>query len=1438
MKAINKKMRKILSIVICLGLVMSCAPMASIIASAADDHVCIDKDEDHWCDICDTLTPCVDKNDDCKCELCYTTMLCRDADDNHICDSCGQLAHLDDNGDQKCDVCGNCVIISSSENITLTADASGNKYFNGTKYTGELIIYNPDARGYTRLYITIESGEHTVTLSKSNISNITIKSGAKLNLTIEGVCKITGNLRKFDTAVKVEENAELLITRASTGTLTATGGYNHALFAEGKVTIEGGNIEFSTKGDRATYYSGAKVTGELIISGGNILFKSDYGTAVSGSTVTAVANSVKLDPKKCCGFGIKENESSEEIIGSFDSLVSIEELVSGDKYKTLYIYELEHTFQNGFCIKCDRDYEPAKLNANGFYEIDNAGKMFWFAQQVNEAGNREIKGILTNDIDLEERPWTPIGTTGETNYNFRGVFDGQGHTITGLDVTGKKSGVGFFGEVRLGTVENFTIYGEVRLIGKYDYVGGVIGSAPGANSNKPDHNGATIRNITSYVNVTLGEGTHGSNRVGGFMGYVNHETIVENCTWYGTLDLGPYRAQDGVGGLVGKANDNSEAIIRNCASYGTIKTSYQSGSYNNGSTAFDTIYIGGIVSNSVASAKTTIENTIWAGTIVNETNLGAKAHISAFGSLNGFNSITNCYALNTTPYITTNGAHDSYITVVTDEQLASGKIAYMLGSAWGQKIGTDLLPVVGGEKVYYIANNCPEYTNISEHKEHSEFDENGFCVDCGGYQSAELVNNVYQIANAGNLFWFARLVNIDGQTSANAVLTADIDLEGRKWYPIGLYQDVAEELGTPIVQVYSGAFDGNGHTISNFTAIGNGSQGLIGYTSTAVTVKNLGIINATVSGWNAGSVLAYFGTVENCYARDCTVTAYTTSSAASGVYAGAIGGPQAGIVENSFAVDCKVIAGEGMGERARLAPVGGASADNCYYADVTAENGAFRESSGEIMVAKAALASGEVAHRLGSAWGQMSNIEGSHPIITDNPIYKVVKVGSGYSVSNVGDTNNDGIVDELDYQALINAILAENNEQIEATGYDDIIRYDLDGDGYLDVIDASIMHNLINGFATVDVYAVGDFDRNGIAFEEADINAIKNAIVSPEGLSTAQKYASDINGDGKISKKDLAELSRLFEGKYHISCEFTAEFNYSWAGDYSTCTATAICTVCDDAFATEEAEVTSAVLVEKTCTQDGEIKYTATFENEIFEEQVKNITVKQGHVLTAYKDNGDGTHSKDCVECDYTEADCQYHIFDDNGNCPCGYKATPISTLEELVAAAEQGGEFVLMDDIDVAPTKSGIRINADVTLNMNGKTINNALYNVLIVGAYNTLNLYGEGIVLGENTSVSSALMILTNGSANINGTTISGHINMSGINLNISSGYADVIHGNEGICNIMGGRVNVINPNGADYVITGGTFEQDVSKYVDTEKYSIKKNDDGTYTVIANEN
>lgn len=332
------------------------------------------------------------------------------------------------------------------------------------------------------------------------------------------------------------------------------------------------------------------------------------------------------------------------------------------------------------------DYEPAQLNDSSYYEIKNGGNLFWFANHINTA-DRTANAVLTADIDLEGRPWTPIGSTGEENNNFRGVFDGQNYTIRGLNVKGGRAGLGFFGEVRTGTVKNFTIYGEVVVNTEVDYVGGVIGSICGLNGeNDLERNGAVIQNITSYVNLTAK--VHGTGMIGGFVGYANHQSLIEQCSWYGTFDAGEYRVDSGAGGFIGKIQENtSEVTIRNCAAYGTIKTNYAKNSFND----TPTIYMGGFLSFSNTGAKTTIENCLFAGKFEKGSHLTDEAFLGAFGTLRSVNAIKNCYYLgddgleavhsdsNLKP-----GSDNVEITAVTEDDLRNNTIATQLGTLWEQ----------------------------------------------------------------------------------------------------------------------------------------------------------------------------------------------------------------------------------------------------------------------------------------------------------------------------------------------------------------------------------------------------------------------------------------------------------------------------------------------------------------------------------------------------------------------------------------------------------------------------------------------------------------------------------------------------------------------------------------------------------------------------------
>ena len=120
-------------------------------------------------------------------------------------------------------------------------------------------------------------------------------------------------------------------------------------------------------------------------------------------------------------------------------------------------------------------------------------------------------------------------------------------------------------------------------------------------------------------------------------------------------------------------------------------------------------------------------------------------------------------------------------------------------------------------------------------------------------------NGSYTVYNADGLLNVAELVN-GGKTDINITLTADIDLTGKDWTPIGTDYDNS----------YKGTFDGGGHTITGLTVTTNDQfVGLFGYLNRAGTVKNvvmegIQITSNHMFGCTGGVVGYSWGTIENC----------------------------------------------------------------------------------------------------------------------------------------------------------------------------------------------------------------------------------------------------------------------------------------------------------------------------------------------------------------------------------------------------------------------------------------------------------------------------------------------------------------------------------------------------------------------------------------------
>ena len=139
----------------------------------------------------------------------------------------------------------------------------------------------------------------------------------------------------------------------------------------------------------------------------------------------------------------------------------------------------------------------------------------------------------------------------------------------------------------------------------------------------------------------------------------------------------------------------------------------------------------------------------------------------------------------------------------------------------------------------------------------------------------------YTVTSADGLMNIAELVN-GGKSDINITLTADIDLTGKDWTPIGTDYDNS----------YKGTFDGGGHTITGLTFTTNDEfAGLFGWLNRAGSVKNVvmegvQITSNQIFGGSIGGVVGYgWGTIENC----------SVSGSVSGtVYVGGVVGVQIG----------------------------------------------------------------------------------------------------------------------------------------------------------------------------------------------------------------------------------------------------------------------------------------------------------------------------------------------------------------------------------------------------------------------------------------------------------------------------------------------------------------------------------------------------------------
>lgn len=192
---------------------------------------------------------------------------------------------------------------------------------------------------------------------------------------------------------------------------------------------------------------------------------------------------------------------------------------------------------------------------------------------------------LTADIDLTGLTQNGIG---DSTTPFSGTFDGDGHTVNGLNVTN-----GLFGVISGATVKNLTVEGAVNATTAN--AGGIVGFIS---------NNGTLQNCVNKAKIIST-----SNQVGGIVGRVTGvgaSGVVEIIDCVNMADIDGVSNAAGIVGRfdLGGNGKNGTYNVKNCANYGTITATEVSGG------------IIGLYSNNASGCTSYIENNLNAGNIV------------------------------------------------------------------------------------------------------------------------------------------------------------------------------------------------------------------------------------------------------------------------------------------------------------------------------------------------------------------------------------------------------------------------------------------------------------------------------------------------------------------------------------------------------------------------------------------------------------------------------------------------------------------------------------------------------------------------------------------------------------------------------------------------------------------------------------------------------
>ena len=456
----------------------------------------------------------------------------------------------------------------------------------------------------------------------------------------------------------------------------------------GEVTVNGGSLKttlssnsYNSYGSAATYNGmpSANWAAVKATNASNYQLMTFDASDYVGETIDVDIDGVNFYDGSTYSYVTNEAKNPNDITGTtMDNWLENDEswLVTEEDYTNAYpekngssfvpennlyfaLTKTDHTMTvNGteYAITYDEktdsfSYEvPAPIT-----EIASADDFVEFASAVN--GGESYEGLtvtLSADIDLSGVELSPVGGAESA---FDGVFDGDGHSISGVEISTTEGYAALFGATGPeACIEDLSVYGSVTTTTTGDFAAGLVaynmgivtdvscdvdvtaegaynvGGIAGFNDGGYNANVSTTvatGGAAQVLNSSYSGEVRGNSKVGGIAG--ENSGSIYACYVDGTVYGANSSSKNGVGGIAGRNGNNNtaleEGLIDSCYVVGTVGS--QSGQK----------WVGGIAG--FNNALSSIKNSYMAGDLA----AGTNTHNGIAGNNEGASLTSNNYSL-------------------------------------------------------------------------------------------------------------------------------------------------------------------------------------------------------------------------------------------------------------------------------------------------------------------------------------------------------------------------------------------------------------------------------------------------------------------------------------------------------------------------------------------------------------------------------------------------------------------------------------------------------------------------------------------------------------------------------------------------------------------------------------------------------------------------